>query len=123
MKKTLAILLACILLVPMLATACTPAETRSNAQPDAASEENTTGELKSGEGKVVGFSIAQLSGNPFWQVLCDELEAGLAKNGYKLVVVDATGDVAKQTADVEDLISQGVDLILINPFDSSSIVP
>ncbi|MEL7610589.1 MAG: substrate-binding domain-containing protein [Bacillota bacterium] len=123
MKKTLAILLACILLIPMLATACTPAETHSNAQPDAASEENTTGELKSGEGKVVGFSIAQLSGNPFWQVLCDELEAGLAKNGYKLVVVDATGDVAKQTADVEDLISQGVNLILINPFDSSSIVP
>jgi ribose transport system substrate-binding protein len=84
---------------------------------------NTTGELKSGRGKKIGFSIAMLAGSPFWQVLSDELGKGLRALEYDFVVLDGQGDVAKQTSDVEDLISQKVDMILINPYDSKAIVP
>ncbi len=43
------------------------------------------------------------------------------KQGMKVVVVDAQNDAAKQINDVEDLIQQGVDVLLINPTDSAAI--
>ena len=84
---------------------------------------NVTGELKSGKGKKIGFSIAMLAGSPFWQIIADELEKGFKKLEYDFVILDGQGDVAKQTSDVEDLISQKVDIILVNPYDSKAIVP
>uniref|UniRef100_UPI0011A46858 substrate-binding domain-containing protein n=1 Tax=Staphylococcus epidermidis TaxID=1282 RepID=UPI0011A46858 len=39
----------------------------------------------------------------------------------ELVVVDAQNDSAKQVSDVEDLIQRGIDVLLINPADSSAV--
>lgn len=36
------------------------------------------------------------------------------------MIVDAQDDASKQASDVEDLIQQGIDLLLINPVDSSA---
>ncbi|MCE4026258.1 sugar ABC transporter substrate-binding protein [Microbacterium sp. Au-Mic1] len=44
------------------------------------------------------------------------------KLGVKLVIADAGGQASKQTNDVSDLVSQGVDGIVINAVDSSAIV-
>jgi len=49
----------------------------------------------------------------------DEAEA----KGVKVVEVNANGDIATQTSQMEDLISQGVDAIISNPIDSDAIVP
>ena len=38
-----------------------------------------------------------------------------------MTVVDAQNDASKQAADVEDLIQQGVKLIIINPVDSAAV--
>jgi len=84
---------------------------------------NVTGELKSGKGRKIGFSIAMLAGSPFWQIIADELEKGFKNLEYEFVILDGQGDVAKQTSDIEDLISQRVDIILANPYDSKAIVP
>lgn len=43
------------------------------------------------------------------------------KQGMEVVVVDAQNDAAKQINDVEDLIQQGVNVLLINPTDSAAI--
>jgi len=43
--------------------------------------------------------------------------------GIKLIVMDGQNDVAKQTANMEDLIALGVDGIVVNPMDVNSLAP
>jgi ABC-type sugar transport system substrate-binding protein len=43
--------------------------------------------------------------------------------GIKFIVYDSENDVAKQTANMEDLVALGVDGIVVNPIDVSSLVP
>ena len=75
-----------------------------------------------GKGKTIGFSIAQLAGNPFWQVLLDRLVADFEAKGYEVKYADANGDVSTQLTDIQTFISMGVDAILINPYASDSVV-
>lgn len=76
----------------------------------------------SGKGKTIGFSIAQLAGNPFWQVLLDRIVADFKAKGYEIKYTDANGDVSTQLTDIQTFISMGVDAILINPYASDSVV-
>jgi len=112
-------------LIPMLILAIMLGGCTMPSEKTAATEEAavTTGELQRGDGKTVGMSIAMLAGSAFWQVLVDNLKAGFEDLGYKFVVYDGQGDISKQTSDIEDMISQQVDMILINPYDSKAIVP
>ncbi len=84
------------------------------------SEDENTGSENSGELKI-GLSISTLN-NPFFVTLSDAAEAQAEANGASLTVSDAQDDASKQASDVEDLIQQGVDLIIINPVDSASVV-
>lgn len=68
----------------------------------------------------IGFSISTLN-NPFFVTLSDGAKANAEKQGAEISIVDAQDDASKQASDVEDLIQQGVDLILINPVDSSAV--
>ncbi|MFC5540784.1 ribose ABC transporter substrate-binding protein RbsB [Ureibacillus suwonensis] len=68
----------------------------------------------------IGFSISTLN-NPFFVTLSDGAKAVSKEKGVDLVVVDAQDDASKQASDVEDLIQQGIDLLLINPVDSSAV--
>ncbi|MCR6107674.1 ribose ABC transporter substrate-binding protein RbsB [Salipaludibacillus agaradhaerens] len=70
---------------------------------------------------TVGFSISTLN-NPFFVTLQEGAEEKADELGIQLNVVDAQDDNSKQVNDVEDLIQQGVDVILINPTDSSAVV-
>ncbi len=80
------------------------------------------GETKGGEGSTkIGFSISTLN-NPFFVTLSEGAKEQAKEMGATLTVIDAQDDAAKQASDVEDLIQQGVDLILINPTDSSAVV-
>ena len=45
------------------------------------------------------------------------------ENDTDVRFVDAQDDTAKQSNDIDDLIQQGVDVLLINPVDSAAIVP
>ncbi len=69
----------------------------------------------------IGFSISTLN-NPFFVTLSDGAKEKAKELGASLTVIDAQDDAAKQASDVEDLIQQGVDLILINPTDSAAVV-
>ncbi|MFS0782630.1 ribose ABC transporter substrate-binding protein RbsB [Bacillus sp. 1P06AnD] len=68
----------------------------------------------------IGLSVSTLN-NPFFVSLKDGVVKEAKKDHIKTIVVDAQNDAAKQVNDVEDLIQQGVDILLINPTDSSSI--
>lgn len=68
----------------------------------------------------VGVSLSTLS-NPFFVSVRDGVQDLAKKNDTKLQVSDAQNDTAKQNNDVEDLIQKKVDVLIINPVDSSAI--
>ncbi|PNR96986.1 ribose ABC transporter substrate-binding protein RbsB [Petrotoga sp. 9PWA.NaAc.5.4] len=69
----------------------------------------------------VGLSISTLN-NPFFVDLANGARDKAKELGVELIIVDARDDSAKQLNDVEDLISQKVNIILINPTDSDAVV-
>lgn len=121
--KTLMKLVAIVMLAALILGGCSMDNSTGGNEDKTSNQPQASGEMQSGEGKTIGFSIAMLAGSPFWQVISDELSTGFGDLGYEFVVLDGQGDVAKQMSDVEDLISQQVDMILINPYDSKAIVP
>lgn len=109
MKK---VKLALIMAIMLVLAAC------STEAPGAKKDEETKG----GEGSYkIGFSISTLN-NPFFVTLSEGAKEQAKEMDATLTVIDAQDDAAKQASDVEDLIQQGVDLILINPTDSSAVV-
>ncbi|MCY8233865.1 ribose ABC transporter substrate-binding protein RbsB [Priestia endophytica] len=68
----------------------------------------------------IGLSVSTLN-NPFFVSLKNGVVKEVKKQGMDVVIVDAQNDSAKQVNDVEDLLQQGVDVLLINPTDSAAI--
>ncbi len=69
---------------------------------------------------TVGLVLSTLN-NPFFVTLKEGAEAKADELGYKLIVLDSQNDPAKELANVEDLLTRGVDAILINPADSDAV--
>ena len=74
------------------------------------------------DGMKIGFSQVTLQ-SPFYVQLKDGAEAAATAAGSELVFLDANGDVSKQNNDIQDLISQGVSVIIINPVNPDAVVP
>ncbi len=74
------------------------------------------------DGYTIGLSLSTLN-NPFFVTLRDGAQAAADAHGVELVVVDSQDDPATEAANMEDLIAQGVDVILVNPTDANAIVP
>ncbi len=74
-----------------------------------------------GEGQKVGLILSTLN-NPFFVTLKDGAEAKASELNLDLIVLDSQNDPAKEFANVEDLLTQEVELILINPTDSDAVV-
>lgn len=74
------------------------------------------------EGLKIGFSQVTLQ-SPFYVQLKDGAEAAATAGGDTLVFLDANGDVSKQNDDIQDLITQGVNAIIINPVNPDAVVP
>ena len=113
MKKWIALLLSCVMLLAMVA-GCggTPAE--SPSQSGGAGETAPQSAAPDGETKTykVGFSNVWV-GNT-WGVQCvNELEAYLRNNEQisEYYIYNADNDVNKQISDIEDLIAKGGDII------------
>jgi ribose transport system substrate-binding protein len=77
-----------------------------------------------GDAPVIGFS--QANGSDVWRInqtnnvrdFCTEFIPGA-----DVRVTDAQGDEAKQSADVDDLIAQGVDVLLLTPLTADALTP
>jgi len=74
------------------------------------------------DGITIGLSLSTLN-NPFFVSVQEGAQAEADRLGVDLVVTDAQNDLATQVSDVQDLISQNVDALLVNPVDSAGIVP
>ncbi|WP_461031314.1 substrate-binding domain-containing protein [Streptomyces mayteni] len=81
------------------------------------------GERSSGDGPVsIGFSQATQQ-SPFYVQLREGAEAAAEDAGADLYFADAGGDVTKQNNDIQDLITRGVDVLLVNPVDPQGAQP
>lgn len=125
-KKLLSILLAAVTAVVFIGCSsgggkeapAAPAETEEAAS--AETEEAAPAETAAAEGaKLIGVSVADQS-NVFYIDILDGMESAVSADD-KLVIMDAGFDAAKQVDDIEDMINQGVQVMLIDPVDSNAI--
>ena len=70
----------------------------------------------------VGFAQTE-SNNPWRLAQTKSMQDEAAKLGYQLVYTDAAGSAAKQVADVNSMIAQGVDLIFLAPREEKPLIP
>jgi ABC-type sugar transport system substrate-binding protein len=70
----------------------------------------------------VGFAQTE-SNNPWRLAETASMKDEAAKLGYQLVYTDAAGSAAKQAADVNSMIAQGVDAIFLPPREDKPLVP
>jgi ribose transport system substrate-binding protein len=78
--------------------------------------------LKEKKNYKVGFSQTE-SNNPWRLAETQSVKDEAAKRGDQLVYTDAAGSAAKQVADVNSMIAQGVDVILLAPREEKPLVP
>lgn len=71
------------------------------------------------EGIKIGCSIADLA-NVFYADITDGMKGAMNAED-ELIITDAAFDQAKQIADIEDMIQQGVSVMLVDPVDSAAI--
>ena len=68
----------------------------------------------------IGMTFQELN-NPYFVTMKQALEEAAASIGATVVATDARHDVAKQIGDVEDMIQKKVDILLLNPTDSTGV--
>ena len=71
-------------------------------------------------GGTIGLSVSTLN-NPFFVSLAEGAESAAKANGVDIAVVDAGDDVTKQVSDIEDLVSKGISVLILNPCDSDAV--
>ncbi|WP_405567236.1 substrate-binding domain-containing protein [Polaribacter sp. Asnod6-C07] len=72
-------------------------------------------------GKKIGYCSPTLNA-PYYQALWQSIKATTEKNGMQFLSADGQDDINKQIAAVEDLITKGVDALLLNPKDPDALV-
>jgi len=114
--KLLAVL--CVAAIaPLALTACGSSGSGSNT-----STSSTSGGAAGGAGgKTIAFSHAA-SEAPIAQAVTAAAKARAEELGYKFLSDDPRGDTGVQIKDIENWITQGVDAIVVFPFDPSTMV-
>lgn len=76
----------------------------------------------SAEGLKIGYTCMDGT-NPFFVALEGAIREVVEANGDELISVDPGNDSNTQIDQVEDLISQNIDLMFVNPVDADGIIP
>ncbi len=84
--------------------------------------ETTDAECQGEEGEyLIGMSQANVA-EPYRQQMDDDIAAGADEvPQFEVVFADAAQDNAKQVADVENFLSQGIDLLIISPNEAAPL--
>lgn len=130
MKKKLLSVLMCTVLIGAMIMGCSSGGNGSQGDTggtDATDQtENTDQTTDTTEKKEGGYTFGYtcMDGtNPFFVTLEDTIREEVEKNGDKLVSVDPANDVTLQIQQIEDLISQGIDAMFLNPAEAEGVLP
>ena len=75
-------------------------------------------------GKHFKFGYTCMDGtNPFFVTIQNEMKEKIEANGDTLVITDPGNDSSKQISQVEDMLSQNLDGLFVNPVDAKGILP
>jgi ribose transport system substrate-binding protein len=78
--------------------------------------------LEAKERYKVGFAQSE-SNNPWRIAETKSFQDTAGECGWDLIVTDAGGSAAKQVADVDSMISQGIDVLFLPPREEAPLVP
>ena len=102
-------------------TPVTPTASTSEAGNTASS--GTSNSAKKDVSKLkIGLSMQTLGG-AYFATQESSFKEACAKQGITCFSANANGDMTKQQSDIEDLISKGCDVIVINPKDPKGAIP
>lgn len=107
------------LLILLLTALLTFAVSACSSNNDKASGSNSDSKKKH---YVFGYT-SMTQNNPYFQVVEKAIRKKVEANGDKLITTNPAMDQEKQINQIEDLISQGVDAIFLNPVDGEGIQP
>ena len=115
MKKKVALMLVLALVIGMLG-ACGGSSGGSQANSDASEESAEEG----GEAKTVGI-LMPTKEQTIWSIQGDRLVEGYQAAGFETEIEYAEDDSAKQVQQIENMITKGVDALVIAAVDSASL--
>lgn len=122
-------LLAMIMLMVLILGGC---GNESNSQVQTSMEENVTSSTENeemtqendqwGKGLKAGFAACHYTND--WNITnCETVCEDLRSVGFEVVWNEANNDTATQIANVEDLLAQGIDLLIIKPKEEEGLIP
>jgi ribose transport system substrate-binding protein len=116
---------AMVLCAAAVLSACSKSETPASgsASSDAGASAAASAAPAAAGGKPkIGFSVSTLN-NAFFVGLKAGVEKGSKDQGFDLVQTNANGDAQQQVNDANNLLSQGITALVLNPIDSKAIIP
>lgn len=122
-KRLLSLVLA--LAVMSVCTACgaqKDAAEQTEANESAQEAEAEVSQESEGGGNVFGFTCMDLT-DPFFIAIRDAMQEQVEANGDTFIAIDGAANQSKQNDVIEDLITQGVEVLFLNPVDSQSVQP
>ena len=121
MKKLIAILMSALLALAIVG--CSVDGNSTSGGSSGGSSGTSGGGSDSGDGTgSIGLAISTMN-NPFFVTLSEGAEAKAKELGITLITADAGDDTAKQASDIEDLVSKGIKVLIVNPVDSDAVAP
>ncbi|MDF2611189.1 MAG: rbsB1 [Lachnospiraceae bacterium] len=120
MKKVLALLLIGVMILSMFG--CGNASKSTTTETAKSSTDETTEGTEATGGQLFGYTCMDMT-NPFHIAMRDAIQAAVEENGDTLVAIDGQANQSKQNDVIEDLITQGIKVLFLNPVDSQSIQP
>lgn len=115
-------LLFMVLLIVVFTAACSYDQSASTASSEGNSDHAVKAIDKERSEIKIGFSIKNQNA-PYFVAMVKEAENVAKKEGFQIITADAQGDMTKQISDVNDMLTQGIDLLLLDPADPEGLVP
>ena len=137
-KKALAVALSAAMVGSLAACGSSASETTAAATTAAAAEETTAAaaegetdaeapaadDAAAGGEKHYKFGYTCMDGtNPFFVTIQDKMKELVEAKGDEIIFTDPGNDVTKQISQVEDMLSQNLDGLFMNPVDAEGIIP
>ena len=119
--KLLSVTLASMMVVSSFSACSGNSNSSSSAAASAASKAVSAAASagKSG-GKKIGFAPTTMN-NPYWVAIANTVKAYVQSKGDTFISIDPQNDQSKMNDQIGDLVSQGIDALLVAPVDSTGV--
>jgi len=129
MRRVLCIVLALGLLLTVVSACADSTPAPEAPAPEAPAPEapapEAPAETPSGgdSGFEVALSLKTITNDAFQLQMSNAVEAACEAKGLTFTLVTAGDDVATQVTQLEDLVTRGVDALIVNPMDANAVIP